>query len=154
LQALPRPIGLKEASIAIVRNLWPEAAIGPETPDTRKGTVAHLRPPRESVRRGQETSVARWVVFPRFVANAQIGLQRISRADALLRLAREAFNYSMLGEEAFHTLAAMLDSCECIELEFGQLTEAIDALAEFTRQGTHNPDAADRSAIALVGGQP
>jgi HprK-related kinase A len=154
LHALPRPVGLKEASIAIVRALWPEAAIGPATADTRKGTVAHLRPPRESVRRAQETSVARWVVFPRFVANAEVRLQQVSRADALLRLGREAFNYSMLGEEAFHTLAAMLDGCECIEVEFGQLTEAIDAITELTSGGRDSLAAPGRSAAALVGGRP
>src|SRR6185369_10869626 len=42
LHALPRPVGLKEASIGIVRDLWPAAVIGPSTHDTRKGTVAHL----------------------------------------------------------------------------------------------------------------
>ena len=154
LHALPRPVGLKEASIDIVRGLWPDAAIGPATPDTRKGTVAHLRPPRESVRRASETSVARWVVFPRFVADAETRLQRVSRADALLRLGHEAFNYSMLGEVGFHTLGAMLDGCECIELEFGRLTEAIDALTELTHGGSDTPAAADGGATALVGGRP
>jgi len=151
LHALPRPVGLKEASIGIVRDLWPTAVIGPSTHDTRKGTVAHLRPPTDSVVRGGERSRARWIVFPKFVANAETRLQRVSRADALLRLGREAFNYSMLGEVAFHALAAVLDGCECVHLQFGQLAEALDALAEFTRDGKA-AGTATGVGTALVGG--
>jgi HprK-related kinase A len=151
LHALPRPVGLKEASIGIVRDLWPAATIGPSTTDTRKGTVAHLRPPTDSVARAQETSAPRWVVFPRFAAGADVSLREVSRADALLRLGREAFNYSMLGEVGFRTLAAALDQCECFDMEFGHLPDALDGLADLTLTGPAVPSETAGSASTPVG---
>ena len=152
LHALPRPVGLKRESIDIVRNLWPAAVIGPSTPDTRKGTVAHLRPPTDSIVRSQEPSRPRWIVFPKFVSGTGVSLRRVSRADALLRLGREAFNYSMLGEVGFHTLANAVDGCDCFEMEFGQLPDALDGLAELTQTDPASPEPAG-SPSALVGGR-
>jgi HprK-related kinase A len=101
LLPVPRPVGLKDASIDIVRGLSPDAVLGPSTPGTRKGTVAHLRPPDDSVRRAGERAVPRWIVFPRFERGAPTELRPVSRADALIRSADESFNYSILGSVGF-----------------------------------------------------
>jgi len=66
LAPLPRPIPLKNQSIGVIHDLWPHAILGPEFPNTRKGTVCHLQPSRESVARMQETATPKWIVFPRF----------------------------------------------------------------------------------------
>ena len=57
---------------------------------------------------------------------------------------------SMLGEVGFHTLANVIDSCTCFELEFGHLPDALDGLAELTLT---EPTIA-RAASTLVGGTP
>ncbi len=54
----PRPIGLKNESIAIMRRFLPAAVMGEPCVDTRKGTVAHLRPPGDSVARAGEVAPA------------------------------------------------------------------------------------------------
>ena len=45
----PRPISLKNESIRIIAEFWPEARMGPVVHDTLKGSVAHVRPPSASV---------------------------------------------------------------------------------------------------------
>jgi HprK-related kinase A len=95
LLPVPRPVSLKNESIAIVRALSADAPIGPAVSGTRKGTVAHLRPPPESVRRADEPAVPRWIVFPKFKAGAETALAPLSRARALLEAGAEAFNYSI-----------------------------------------------------------
>jgi HprK-related kinase A len=129
---LPRPVGLKEASIDVVRAFSSQAVIGPSVEGTRKGTVAHMRPPAESVARASEPASPRWVVFPRFVQDAAIDIRRISRAEALLRLGNESFNYSVLGHVGFETLADVVDGCACYELRFGDLSQAVRSLEELT----------------------
>ena len=42
---LPRAVALKNASIDIIKRFAPEAHLGPVFPKTRKGDVAHMRPP-------------------------------------------------------------------------------------------------------------
>lgn len=125
LVPLPRPVGLKNESIDIVRRDAPGATIGPLTFETRKGTVAHVRPPADSVARAHEVADARWVVFPCFEAGAAPEVRPISRADALLRLGGESFNYSLLGVTGFHTLADVIDGCTCFELRYGRLDDAL-----------------------------
>ncbi len=48
LLPIPRPMPLKNESIGVIRAFLPEAILGPEIPGTRKGTVAHVRPPASS----------------------------------------------------------------------------------------------------------
>ena len=63
---LPRPISLKNESLEIIRKFAPQAVFGPASPNTIKGTIAHVRPPKKSVDRMREPSRPTWVVFPKF----------------------------------------------------------------------------------------
>lgn len=47
LHALPRPVSLKNQSIDVIRQFNPEAFINRVSHDTSKGSVAHMRPPRQ-----------------------------------------------------------------------------------------------------------
>ena len=145
---MPRPIGLKGASIDIVRALSPNAEIGPSAEGTRKGTVAHLRPPADSVRRAGEPADPRWVVFPSFEEDATVELKKVSRGLALQRLGHESFNYSMLGSAGFETLAAVVEGCDCYELRFGNLDDAIRCLEEMTATRTPVPVAGSSCCCA------
>jgi HprK-related kinase A len=136
---LPRPVSLKGPSIDLVRQLSPSAVIGPTVDETRKGRVAHLRPPAESVARAAEPAVPAQVVFPQFVPGSRTELQPVSRAEALLRLAHESFTYSVLGGPGFEALANVIDGCTCFRLSFGALDEALSSLDDVTGSGAHPP---------------
>ncbi|HKQ61396.1 MAG TPA: HprK-related kinase A [Candidatus Polarisedimenticolaceae bacterium] len=125
----PRPIGLKESSIEILRGFEPGAALGPSTPGTRKGIVAHLRPSREAVERARVPAEPAWIAFPHFSPGAPASIRPVTRAEAFLRVAENAFNYSLLGQAGFDTLAGVIDGCSCCELRYGSLAEGM-ALAE------------------------
>lgn len=125
---VPRPVGLKNESIDIIRNLWPDAVIGPSVPGTRKGTVAHLRPPGDAVLRATEPARPAHIVFPRFEVDTPARLEPMGKGRALLRVARQAFNYSLLGATGFDTLTSILDRCDCHVLTFGDLESAADLL--------------------------
>ncbi len=98
---MPRPMPLKNQSIAVIRAFAPEAVLGPEIVGTRKGTVAHVRPPRHSVDLDMQPALARWLVFPRWQAGAALQFEELPSAEAFMRLATNAFNYEMHGEAAF-----------------------------------------------------
>jgi HprK-related kinase A len=127
---VPRPVGLKEGSIAAIARFEPTAAIGPSFPDTRKGTVAHLRPPKVSVRRSGEAAEPGWVLFPEYRAGVGFELNRVPRTEALLRVGRNSFNYSKLGAVGFETLADLIEASECYELTYGDLDQAVRLLSD------------------------
>lgn len=133
LLPLPRLIPLKNESIEVIRRFRPEAVIGPAFYNTRKGTVAHVRPPVDSVRRAAETARPRWFVFPRWIAHSPLDLQPMSKSQAFLMVASNAFNYEVLDETAYRLVAQMVAQSDCYSLCYSDLDEALAALDELSR---------------------
>lgn len=125
-----RPIALKNESIGVIGELRPDAARGPIFSGTRKGDVAHLGPDVESVEKRHLPAAIRLVVFPRFEAGAQTGLEPIARARAFAKLAVNSFNYELLGPAGFEAVGRLIARCDCYRLTYGNLAEAISAIGE------------------------
>ena len=133
IQPLPRPISLKNQSIDVIRLFSPDTYINRPSHDTIKGTVAHMRPPRESVLRQYETARPGWVVFPKWEAGAPATLTPRSKAQAFMFLAQNAFNYRHLGADGFRIGTTLIDQTACFDFHYGALDEAVatfDRLAE------------------------
>lgn len=126
----PRPMALKNESIDIIRAFAPDAEIGPSTPGTRKGTVAHLVPTEECVARQFEVAPARMIVFPRWAKGATLELEPASRAQSFMLLATNAFNYELLGEDAFRTVRDLVQGADCYTLMYSDLEEATALLGD------------------------
>lgn len=119
-----RPVSLKNESIEVIRRFAPDAVFGTRVEDTNKGAVAHLRPPADSVRRACEPAAPGWLVFPAYEADAAATLTPLSKGQAFMRAADNAFNYSLLGEQGFHALGDFVDACDCYEFRYGDLEQA------------------------------
>jgi hypothetical protein len=133
IHPLPRPVSLKNASIPLIQAFAPDAFLTRAVHDTAKGSVAHLRPPRDSVRRQHEPARPGWVIFPKWQAGAATTLTPRSRAETFLYLAQNAFNYSHLGADGFRVGTALIDAVDCYDFTYSRLDEAIarfDRLAE------------------------
>lgn len=127
---LARPISLKNASIEVIGRFSPQAVLGPTVHDTLKGSVAHMKPPAQSVRRSLEPAPPRWVVFPRHEPGAPATFAPLPRGCAFMRLAEGAFNYELHGRAGFETLAALIEACQCHDFRYGDLAEATRLFAE------------------------
>jgi len=132
LVPIPRPMPLKNASIDVIRRFAPEAFLGPVIAGTRKGTIAHVRPPAQSVARARETAPAAWIVFPRWEAGATLSLEEMPKSAGYMQLATNAFNYEMLGEPGFETARGLVDGARCYRLVYSDLDEAVAALGALT----------------------
>jgi HprK-related kinase A len=135
LLPLPRLIPLKNESIDVIRRFRPDAIIGPSFFKTRKGTVAHVRPPEESIQRGQEPAEPRWLIFPRWAAEAPLTLEPIPKSEAFLMVATNAFNYEVLDTSAFRLVTDMVRACDCYSFRYSNLDEAVTALDTLTSSG-------------------
>ena len=122
----PRPIGLKNESIAVIRRFLPQAVLGPEFTDTRKGTVAHMKPPAESVAQAGRMARAAFVVLPRYDPAGGNALQPESRARAFMEMVHHAFNYSIAGPDAFEVLGDVIEACDCYRFHYRDLQRALE----------------------------
>ena len=132
---LPRPMPLKNESIDVIRQFAPEALIGPSIAGTRKGTVAHVKPPAESVRRQQETAEGRWLVFPSWQRDVTLQLHEVPRIDGFAKVATNAFNYEIHGAAGFETVRDLVATSRCFRLTYSNLEEAVEALTAMADEG-------------------
>lgn len=125
LQPVPRPVSLKNGSIDVIRDFAPGAVLSAAVLDTAKGTIAHLKAPRDSVLRADEPARPGWVIFPRYVAGAELQLAPIAPARTFMRVAENAFNYSVLGSAGFAALGGLVDAAPGYDFSYGRLDEAL-----------------------------
>ena len=122
---LVRPISLKNASIAVIARFAPAMKIGRAVHDTLKGTVAHVKPPLESVQRQSEPAKPRWVVVPRYAVGEPGRLRALAKGRMFMQLADSAFNYEVHGRRGFDLIGDLVTSCDCYEFSYSDLEEAV-----------------------------
>ena len=127
---IPRPVALKNESIDVFRAFAPSAHVGPSIPGTRKGTVAHVKAPADSIRRQADVAPPRWVVFPKWSSGSSLKLKALSKSEGFMMLAMNAFNYDLLGEAAYDTVATLVKRSDCYNLEYSDLEEAVSRIEE------------------------
>ena len=133
IQAFVRPVSLKNASIEVIGMRYPDAVFTQTVNDTIKGSVAHMRPPTDSILQGQRPALPRWLVFPKYEAGVALNLTEMSKAEALTELIGSTFNFSALGVRAFSSLGELVDSVDCYRLHYASLDQAESAFAELAR---------------------
>lgn len=127
-RALLKPIGLKNASIQVIRSLAPHARLGPVFPKTRKGDVAHLGADALAVARRHEPAAPGAVILPRWVARSATQLEPLSSDRLFAALAFNAFNYTTLGVVGFDAVIRLVRQCPAWTLRYSDLHDALAAI--------------------------
>ena len=125
VQPVPRPISLKNKSIDIIRSQVPSAELTEPVTDTHKGAIAYARPPRSAVEAQNCPVPIGYVVFPKYVAGAQLDFEPLTRAEALSELMVNTFNVGLLGAEGFTALAKAIANARCYAVEYGDLSSIL-----------------------------
>jgi HprK-related kinase A len=133
---LPRPISLKNDSIAIMRAYLGAPVISPPVGYTAKGVVAHLKPPADSVARAAHTARPAWIIFPQYAAGEAAVLTPLARARAFMRVADNAFNFSLLGADGFDALGDVIARSDVYTFRYSSLDEAVET---FSRLAARQP---------------
>lgn len=125
---LPRLTPLKNQSIDVINKFAPTAVMGPLFEKTRKGTIAHVHPPVDSVDQADQPAFPRWLVFPKWEAEAPLQLEPMKPATSFLMVATNAFNYEVIGEAGYLAVRDLIEYCDCYRLTYSDLSQAIAAL--------------------------
>lgn len=136
IHPIPRPISLKNASITKIANLFSEVHIGAQVEETHKGTLALIRPPRESVAQAMTPARVAALFFPRYVAGSPATIEPRSRADAFNSIHESSFNYGLAGRPDFNVVADMIEAARAFEIRYDNLTEAVGAVNRVFEQAS------------------
>jgi len=137
IEPVPRPVSLKNASIDVMRSYLADsdhAVFTVPVDTTLKGLVAHLRAPADAVARSSESARPAWIVFPRYQAGAPSTLEALPPAHTHMDLAKNAFNYSLLGARGFDMLADMVGNARGYRYTYSKLDEAIAVFDQLAAQ--------------------
>jgi HprK-related kinase A len=139
ISPLARPISLKNRAIDVVRDLAPDCVLSRRFEDTLKGTVALLKPPRDSVGRMDETANPAWVIMPKYLPDVGTVLEPKPKTESFMELITNAYNYHRLGRRSFTLLADLVDRCDCYDFRYSEPEEAV---AMFDRLANTEPGVA------------
>jgi HprK-related kinase A len=128
----PRCIPLKNESIEVFRSFAPEAVIGPVFPKTRKGDVAHVKPPASSIEAAGDRAPSAFVVYPRFDPGEKTTLTPMAKSRAFMKLCGNSFNYEILGAAGFETVANIIRESDCYFLRYADLDDAVTTIGRLT----------------------
>lgn len=130
---IPRPINLKNESIEIMKSYAPHETFGSVVRDTVKGTVAHMRAPKNSVERMDELARATHIIYPLYLKDSETVLNPRSKARSFMEIAQQSFNFHILGKTGFDLLNQLMTACDCYNFTYSNLDEAValfDSLVE------------------------
>lgn len=122
---LGRPISLKNQSLEVIRKFVSGVVLNQVTHDTSKGSVSHMKAPAAHVERIEDRARPRWVIFPKYVPESRAELTPRSKANSMLELGRNSFNYTVLGLTGFEILADVISASDCYDFRYSQLEEAV-----------------------------
>ncbi len=127
---LCRPVSLKNASIDVIRQFEPTALFNRITHDTTKGSVTHMQVPPAHLAAMDTPAQWQWVVFPKYVAGAPAAMAPRSRAESVVDLARNSFNFGVLGTSGFERLCDLVEASRCFDFSYSQLDDAVAAFEQ------------------------
>jgi len=123
---VPRPVSLKNQSIDLIKQHFPDAQFSETVHDTTKGSVALMKPLTLSIKAMAEEASPAVIIFPKFKKNAVFSLNKFAKAEAFMRLADLSFNYPVLGPLGFDALNGFVEKCTIYNFTYdGNLQQAM-----------------------------
>ena len=116
-----RPICLKNNSISLVKEWFPDTYISPIAKDTQKGNVAHVRPPTAAVENRHVSAPICGIVFPKFEQSLQTTLTPMAQTFALHQLIENAFNFDLFEHQGFEILSDVITRVALFEAHYSDV---------------------------------
>lgn len=130
LTPLSRPVSLKNESIQAIQAFDSGVILGPESRNTHKGTVAHMKADMAPHSHDINTVPAALMVFPRYSRDEPQELYHRYRSASFVLAAYHSFNYSVLGEDGFDAMQHLVSQVECFDLVYHDLDWAVAKMEE------------------------
>ncbi|MEH6473199.1 MAG: HprK-related kinase A [Halopseudomonas sp.] len=125
---LYRPVCLKNESITLVKEWFPNAIFTPVAKDTHKGDVAHLKTQDFSCFNQLNKAEIKAIVFPKYARDQDITIYQLNKSQGFSQLVQNAFNYNILGATAFDTVKKIIESSNQFEIIYNNLDDVSDLL--------------------------
>jgi HprK-related kinase A len=127
MHPFPRPVSLKNASIAVMEAALPDDRFGPRLTGTPKGDIRHVRPDAAALMAMDRPAMPRLILFPRFGFEAAV--RDVPPGEAFVRLTQASTNYTSMGERGFAALSHLVTAVPARAIDYPDTAAALDLVA-------------------------
>ena len=127
----PRPISLKNQSVAVMGAIADAHRFGPVLEDTPKGTLRHLRPRAEAIAAMDVPGRPAALIFPSF--GFEEAIRPVPASESFMRLTQASTNYVSLAERGFAGLSTLVTTIPSVAIDYPDTATGlrlIDQIAE------------------------
>lgn len=126
-----RPVSLKNQSLSVIRQRYPDAPLRLKIDNTIKGTVGYLLPSEVSWQGYDLPCYASHIIFPRYNSTlTRTVFEAIAIEQGILGLIQNSFNYSVLGIEGFVALSRLVRGVKLMQLQYADTDEMLVLLEQ------------------------
>lgn len=126
-----RPISLKNNSIDLVKSWFPDQPISKTAVGTQKGDVALFRGIDWKTHISLVKTKVVGIIFPKFDKKIEeTTIVTMTQMQAFQQLAENAFNYNILGIEAFETVKTLIANSKQFEIHYNNVSAVNQFLIE------------------------
>ena len=123
MHPFPRPVSLKNASIAALEAILPDGRFGPRLTGTPKGDIRHLKPEPMAIAAMDQPATPRLILFPRFGFEAAV--RDVPPGEVFVRLTQASTNYTALGERGFEALTRLVTGVRAKAIDYPDTATAL-----------------------------
>ena len=123
MHPFPRPVSLKNASIAALEAILPDGRFGPRLTGTPKGDIRHLKPEPKAIAAMDQPTTPRLILFPRFGLEAAV--RDVPPGEVFVRLTQASTNYTALGERGFEALTRLVAGVRAKAIDYPNTATAL-----------------------------
>ncbi|WP_158587064.1 HprK-related kinase A [Motilimonas pumila] len=132
VQAFPRPISLKNSSIDVLKQVVAKqqisAQFSAQFSGTSKGDIQLLALPKAVHADTRKTYPIKQIVYPHYLQQPGFNCRALSKAQSLMQLVENSFNFALLGQAGFDCLTTLVDNAQHWVLDYHDFNEALNQL--------------------------
>ena len=128
----PRPVSLKNASIAALEALAPPKRFGPLLKGTPKGDIRHLIPNAAASEGMNTPGRPALILFPRFGQTQAV--RTMGQSEIFVRLTQASTNYVALGERGFDALTGLVTRVPARAIDYPDTASGLALVEDLWRK--------------------
>ncbi len=123
IQPLVKPVCLKNNSIDLAKEWYPQGKFSTIASGTIKGDVAHLSPPENSWELRKNRATATAIIFPRYSPSKSLEIYQLDKNQGFMALAENVINLSLQGADGFSSLTNLIENTQQFEVHYSDVRE-------------------------------
>ena len=121
----PKPLNMKTGSLSLFDNFEPEMELIDKNEMNIEKKIHHVRVNSAYVQVIDKPVAVGDIVFVRYNPDEKSTLTPVSRANAILKLAKYSFNHYRFKEKGIEILESLVRGCRCYQLKFADVGKAV-----------------------------